>query len=159
VHIVAKDIHSANLCQASDCTHSLLFILFAHLLVISKFHRERSKAGCDRAKCRWVVTQLCQRCSSRHNAGVMPVANWNDVTMSLCNVRQHNAKLVLINCNLQHNSSYCAYFLLIVCTSAVDCLKRLIAEITYYVYSGTVDINLCSLTYSLSLSDSRTTVF
>ena len=117
---VAEDIHFANLCQASDCTHSLLFILFAHLLVISEFHRERSKAGCDGTKCRWIVPQLCQCCSSRHNAGVLPVANWNDVTTSLCNVGQYNAELVLVNCDLQNNSSYCAYFLLIVSTSAVS---------------------------------------
>ena len=41
----------------------------------------------------------------------------------------------------------CLLFL-VVSTSAIDCLERLVSEITYYVSSGTLTIHTHSLTHS-----------
>lgn len=79
---------------------------------MSQFHWERSKTGCNRAKGGCIVTQLCQCCTSRHNACILSAVDGVDVTVSLSKIRQYKSQLLLINSDLQQTEYQIEYWLL-----------------------------------------------
>jgi len=71
---------------------------------MGEFHRERSKAGRDGAQFRRVVAQLRETRASCHYARILPTVSCDDMTVPLCQVRQHHTELMLVNHYLQNET-------------------------------------------------------
>ena len=79
---------------------------------MGEFHRERSKAGRDGAQFRRVVAQLRETRASCHYARILPTVSCDDMTVPLCQVRQHHTELMLVNHYLQNETHACWWMMM-----------------------------------------------